>query len=160
MLVQWVQLTSTSLQNIVMKAFLWTFVSQLRNTLLLNAVRCFFCAFYIKSQHPMPTINAADGYFFCAFYIKSQHLKRNIVHMWRYFFCAFYIKSQLSVLNNWHSVVISFAHSTSNHNDLSRQPDNELVISFAHSTSNHNIAFNLWNSSQVISFAHSTSNHN
>ena len=138
MLVQWVQLTSTSLQNIVMKAFLWTFVSQLRNTLLLNAVRCFFCAFYIKSQHP----------------------KRNIVHMWRYFFCAFYIKSQLSVLNNWHSVVISFAHSTSNHNDLSRQPDNELVISFAHSTSNHNIAFNLWNSSQVISFAHSTSNHN
>ena len=115
-MVQWVQLTSTNLQNFVMKAFLWTFVSQLRNTLLLNVVRCFFYAFYIKSQLVVGCYIVCKSYFFCAFYIKSQLMLDEFLLFFSYFFCAFYIKSQRSYLLQNLKQVISFAHSTSNHN--------------------------------------------
>ena len=138
MLVQWVQLTSTSLQNIVMKAFLWTFVSQLRNTLLLNVVRCFFCAFYIKSQPYRYLKRLFRSYFFCAFYIKSQLWGQTGARTAGYFFCAFYIKSQPRGGINYYYYVISFAHSTSNHNASAARLVDLSVISFAHSTSNHN----------------------
>ena len=58
----------------------------------------FFCAFYIKSQHPFALTFMCFSYFFCAFYIKSQLREALGVTLDGYFFCAFYIKSQRLLL--------------------------------------------------------------
>ena len=76
------------------------------------------------------------------------------------FLFPFYIKPQRSVIIPYGRTVVSYFHSTSNHNLQTSFSDFVKVVSYFHSTSNHNEDREGCPPSHVVSYFHSTSNHN
>ena len=80
---------------------------------------CFLFPFYIKPQLADFFLRFREGCFLFPFYIKPQRWPER-PYGWR---------------------VVSYFHSTSNHNTTSQTVKMEGVVSYFHSTSNHNLGY-------------------
>ena len=76
------------------------------------------------------------------------------------FLFPFYIKPQRKCTNRNFGSVVSYFHSTSNHNSRGAGKTDSAVVSYFHSTSNHNDFQIILSERKVVSYFHSTSNHN
>ena len=77
--------------------------------------------------------------FLFPFYIKPQRMTVSNEKQTSCFLFPFYIKPQHNWYANYHPSVVSYFHSTSNHNKSLSQIFDVFVVSYFHSTSNHNL---------------------
>ena len=126
----------------------------------LFAICCILFHFYIKPQPFFIRFYKLKCCILFHFYIKPQPATMHTHAHTRCILFHFYIKPQQSTLFVYHSGVVSYSISTSNHNGGYAVYAAILVVSYSISTSNHNPVMRQYCCLAVVSYSISTSNHN